>query len=161
MHCPVCRYKDTKVVDSRLTSEGMAIRRRRECEKCGYRFSTLEELELLDLTVIKRDGRREQYHREKISRGLEQALRKRPYTAADVQKLVYAVERDLQKLRRAEVTSRQIGEIASKHLRKFDQVAYIRFASVYQSFEDLASFANELQRLAPTRKRRRTRRFNV
>ena len=85
MYCPVCNYRDTKVVDSRVTNEGASIRRRRECEKCGYRFSTTEDVELLDLTVIKRDGRRENYSRDKLIRGLEKALEKRPYTDASFQ----------------------------------------------------------------------------
>ncbi|MEK9130946.1 MAG: transcriptional regulator NrdR [Patescibacteria group bacterium] len=147
MHCPVCTNKDTKVVDSRMAGDGMAIRRRRECEKCGYRFSTTEEVTLLDLTVIKRDGRRVPYSRDNIVHGLERALEKRPYTEADFQKLVHRIERDIQKKRRGEVTTKEVGEIVMRALEKFDKIAYIRFASVYRAFKDVASFEQELKQL--------------
>lgn len=147
MYCPVCSNKDTKVIDSRLSGDGMAIRRRRECEKCGFRFSTAEEVTLLDLAVIKRDGRRETYSREKLVRGLERSLEKRPYTEMDFQKLVHRVERDIQKKRRGELTSQEIGEIVMRALKKFDKIAYIRFASVYRAFEDVATFERELKEL--------------
>lgn len=147
MRCAVCNHKDTKVVDSRLTSDGMGVRRRRECEKCGFRFSTLEEIELLDLTVIKRDGRRENYSREKLTRGLEKALEKRPYTDTSFQKLVHKIERDIQKKRRGQLTTAELGDIVMKNLRSFDKVAYIRFASVYRSFEDVKTFESELKKL--------------
>lgn len=158
MRCPVCNYKDTKVVDSRLSSDGATIRRRRECEKCGYRFSTLEEIELLDLTVIKRDGRRTTYSRDKIIRGLEKALEKRPYTETEFQQLVRKIERDVQKKKRGEVTTREIGEIVMNRLRSFDKVAYIRFASVYRSFEDVKTFDDELKKLLDTKPRRPAKR---
>lgn len=161
MRCPVCNHNDTKVVDSRISTDGASIRRRRECEQCGFRFSTLEEIELLDLTVVKRDGRREAYAREKLVRGLEKALEKRPYTDALFQKLTHKVERDIQKKRRGEITSQDIGEIVMKHLKSFDKVAYIRFASVYRSFEDVRTFENELKKLLannkPKSKKSRTR----
>lgn len=147
MHCPVCNHKDSKVVDSRVATDGAGVRRRRECEKCGFRFSTLEEIELLDLTVVKRDGRRELYSREKMVRGLEKALEKRPYTEADFHQLVHRVERDVQKKRRGELTSAEIGEIVMNRLKSFDKVAYIRFASVYRSFEDVKTFEAELRKL--------------
>jgi transcriptional repressor NrdR len=147
MRCPVCNYHDTKVVDSRISADGASIRRRRECEKCGFRFSTSEEVELLDLTVIKRDGRRENYAREKVVRGLEKALEKRPYTDAEFQQLVHRVERDIQKKRRGQLTSGEIGEIVMNRLKAFDKVAYIRFASVYRSFEDVKTFETELKKL--------------
>ncbi len=147
MYCPVCNNKDTKVIDSRLAADGMAIRRRRECEKCDFRFSTVEEVTLLDLTVIKRDGRREAYSRDKLTRGLERSLEKRPYTEIDFQKLVHRIERDVQKKRRGEVTSAELGEIVMRVLKKFDKIAYIRFASVYRAFEDVATFERELKEL--------------
>ncbi|MEK7665906.1 MAG: transcriptional regulator NrdR [Patescibacteria group bacterium] len=147
MYCPVCNNKDTKVIDSRLASDGVAIRRRRECEKCDFRFSTVEEVTLLDLTVIKRDGRREAYSREKLVRGLERSLEKRPHTEIDFQKLVHRVERDIQKKRRGELTSSEIGEIVMRALKKFDKIAYIRFASVYRAFEDVATFEREIKEL--------------
>jgi transcriptional repressor NrdR len=153
MQCAVCNHKDTKVVDSRVSADSMSIRRRRECEKCGFRFSTLEELELLGLTVVKRDGDRQGYSREKMTRGLEKALEKRPYTDAKFHQLVHKIERDIQKKGRGQVTSEELGEIVMKHLKSFDKVAYIRFASVYRSFEDVKTFETELKKLI-THKRR-------
>ena len=148
MKCPVCYFQDTKVVDSRVASDGFSIRRRRECLKCGFRFSTYEELEILELTVVKRDGRREAYSREKMIGGLKRALEKRPITEENFKKLVHLVERDLQILKKDEVTSEQIGYSVMKQLKKIDKVAYIRYASVYQSFKDLAEFKKELNKLA-------------
>ncbi|HBP00383.1 MAG: Transcriptional repressor NrdR [Candidatus Uhrbacteria bacterium GW2011_GWF2_41_16] len=147
MRCPACNHSETKVVDSRMSADGASIRRRRECEACDFRFSTMEEIELLDLAVIKRDGRKEVYAREKLVRGLEKALEKRPYVAGDLQKLVHKIERDIQKKHHGEMTSRDIGEIVMKHLRGFDKIAYIRFASVYRSFEDVQKFDRELRKL--------------
>lgn len=147
MYCAVCSHKDTKVVDSRISTDGASVRRRRECEKCGFRFSTLEEVELLDLMVVKRDGRREAYSREKMTRGLEKSLEKRPYTDQAFQKLTHKIERDVQKKRRGQLTTQELGEIVMKHLKTFDKVAYIRFASVYRSFEDVGAFESELQKL--------------
>lgn len=152
MKCPICYFEDTKVVDSRVAIDGLSIRRRRECLKCGFRFSTYEEIELLDLMVVKRDGRRESYSREKLAGGLKKAFEKRPITEDGFKKLVHAVERDLQKLRQAEVTSRQVGQIAMRHLKKADQVAYIRYASVYESFKDAAEFQKELNKLIKVKK---------
>lgn len=151
MRCPVCNNKDTKVVDTRVALGGTGIRRRRECEKCGFRFSTLEEVEILDLTIIKRDGRREAYRREKIEAGLKRALEKRPITSSDFQNLVATIERDIQKTKKSEITSREIGEIILNRLRRFDEVAYIRFASVYRSFEDVKTFEKELKKLKKKR----------
>jgi len=154
MYCAVCNHQDTKVVDSRISTDGASVRRRRECEKCGFRFSTLEEIELLDLTVVKRDGRRETYSREKLVRGLEKALEKRPYTDSEFLALVHRVERDIQKKRRGQLTSRELGEIVMNRLRAFDKVAYIRFASVYRSFEDVQTFEKELKALLAGRAKR-------
>jgi transcriptional repressor NrdR len=155
MYCAVCNHKDTKVVDSRISSDGASVRRRRECEKCGFRFSTLEEVELLDLTIVKRDGRRESYSREKLIRGLEKSLEKRPFTDQSFQKLVHKIERDVQKKRRGQLTTQELGEIVMKHLKVFDKVAYIRFASVYRSFEDVQTFESELQKLSQKEKSER------
>ena len=155
MKCPVCLAADTKVTDSRLTSEGFAIRRRRECIQCGVRFSTFEEGEILNLTVIKRDGRREPYSREKLESGVRKALEKRPVTKDDFKKLINRVERDIQHLQRTEITSHTIGEILMKRLKRFDSVGYIRFASVYRSFQDVASFQRELSELVGRKARRR------
>jgi transcriptional repressor NrdR len=147
MNCPICNKKDTKVIDSRLIGEGFSIRRRRMCDKCSYRFSTLEEIEILDLVVIKRDGRRENYSRDKMIRGLRTSLEKRPYLEDEFQKLVRDIERDIQKMSQSEITSKDIGEIVMKKIKSFDQVAYIRYASVYRSFKDVKTFQAELNRL--------------
>jgi len=132
--------------------DGLSIRRRRECLKCGFRFSTYEEVEILDLMVVKRDGRKESYSREKIVKGLKRALEKRPVTDDNFKKLINLIERDLQILRKNEVTSAQVGQIAMKNLKRFDQVAYIRFASVYESFKDAHEFRRELNKLLKTRR---------
>jgi transcriptional repressor NrdR len=147
MHCPVCPSKETKVVDTRLNSDQMAVRRRRECEKCRYRFSTIEEIELLDIMVVKKNGDREAYSRNKMTKGIVQSLTKRPYTQEKLDLLIHAIERDIQKKKKREVTSDDIGEIVMKHLKKFDTVAYIRFASIYRAFSDVKTFENEIQSL--------------
>ncbi|MFH1667697.1 MAG: transcriptional regulator NrdR [Candidatus Komeilibacteria bacterium] len=147
MQCPLCLKKETKVLDSRLIADGFAVRRRRECQACNFRFSTYEEMEILNITVVKRDGRRENYSRDKMARGIEKALEKRSYTSDDFKKLLNRIERDIQKLRRDEITSNKLGEIVIKQLKKFDKIAYIRFASVYYSFEDVKSFTKEIRNL--------------
>ncbi|MDG1950715.1 MAG: transcriptional regulator NrdR [bacterium] len=151
MHCAVCNHKQTKVVDSRVATDGSTVRRRRECEKCNFRFSTLEEIELLDLTVIKRDGHREAYARDKLTKGLVMSLQKRAYTDLAFHKLVRKIERDIQKKRRGQLTTEELGEIVMKHLKRFDKVAYIRFASVYRQFEDVETFESELKKLVKKR----------
>jgi len=153
MKCPICYYLDTKVVDSRAATDGLSIRRRRECLKCGFRFSTYEEVEILDLMIVKRDGKKETYDREKMVRGLKKALEKRSITEDRFKKLVHSIERDLQALRKNEVTASNVGQIVMKHLRKTDQVAYIRFASVYESFKDAREFRKELNKLIKVRKK--------
>jgi len=150
VRCVACNYKDTKVIDSRLSQGGMGIRRRRQCLKCSFRFSTVEEAEILDLTVIKRDGRREAYMREKLEGGLRKALQKRPITAETFHELVNQVERDLQRRKKNEVTTREVGEIVMNRLKHVDTVAYIRFASVYRAFEDVKTFQEALEHLART-----------
>lgn len=152
MKCPVCHYPDTKVIDSRVASDGLSIRRRRECLKCEFRFSTNEEIEILDLMIVKRNGSRESYAREKMTKGLKRALEKRPITDDNFKKLVNAIERDLQVLRKSEITSNQIGQIVMKHLKKADPVAYIRFASVYEDFKDAHTFQKELNKLLKKKK---------
>jgi transcriptional repressor NrdR len=147
MFCPVCAHEDTKVIDTRIATDGTAVRRRRECESCGHRFSTNEEIELLDLVVVKRDGSREAYAREKVERGLKRALEKRGHEDADIRSFIGAVERDIQKENESEMTSGRIGDIVMNRLKAFDKVAYIRFASVYRSFEDVSEFTKELDGL--------------
>lgn len=155
MHCPACAFSETKVTDSRLGAEKRSIRRRRECVRCNFRFSTIEQTEILDLSVIKRDGRREPYDRDKIESGLKKALEKRPYTQDKFKQLVNNIEADIQKKRRTEITSLDIGELIMRHLARFDKVAYIRFASVYRQFEDVKTFQRELNRLLGPRKSKR------
>ncbi|HOZ36969.1 MAG TPA: transcriptional regulator NrdR [bacterium] len=155
MFCPVCNHKDTSVVDSRLSGNGLCVRRRRCCSKCGFKFSTLEELQILELTVVKRDGRREAYSQEKMERGILHSLEKRSYTKDEFKLLINKIERDIQKKAlRSEITTKDIGEIVMKHLEKFDKVAYIRFASVYRQFADVASFQKELKRIKGTSPKR-------
>lgn len=158
MYCPMCNHKDTKVIDSRMSNDGASVRRRRECDKCEFRFSTLEELELLDLTVVKRDGRRESYSRDKLIRGLERALQKRPYTDQAFQSLIHKIERHIQKKAHGQITTAELGDIVMNQLKTFDKVAYIRFASVYRSFEDVKTFERELNKLLVSPKPRKNSR---
>lgn len=141
------------MIDSRVIQDDSSIRRRRECDQCQFRFSTIEQMELLGLTVVKRDGRRESYAREKLERGIRRALEKRSYTEAAFQLFMQGVELDLQRERSTEVTSARIGELVMERLRGFDKVAYIRFASVYRSFEDVETFQKALAQLTPKRRR--------
>jgi transcriptional repressor NrdR len=152
MKCPACHFLETRVVDSRAIDEGMAIRRRRECDKCSFRFSTYEQLELLNLTVIKRDGRTEMYTHEKLEQGVKRALEKRPMTVERFKRLIQAMERDIQTAARQDtIPSVKIGEIVMKHLRRTDKVAYVRFSSVCKSFDNLETFQETLDQL--TRKK--------
>src|SRR3989344_688531 len=148
MRCPNCQYEDTKVLDTRPVDDGSAIRRRRECEKCEFRFSTYEEIEILDLTVIKKDESRETFSKEKLVRGIKRAFEKRPSSEETLRKLVSGIEIDIQKKAKdGEIKSLDIGEIVMKKIKKVDKVAYIRFASVYREFEDLDEFKEELKKL--------------
>lgn len=147
MKCPVCTKEETKVVDSRMSADGLGVRRRRECAKCDFRFSTVEAVEIFDLTVLKSSGRHEPYNREKVETGLRHSLEKRSKSPEQFRALIGAIERDIQRLRKTEVASSEIGEIVMEHLRKFDSVAYIRFASIYRSFEDVQTFQEEVKKL--------------
>ena len=147
MKCPNCSNEDTKVLDSRPTNDGLAIRRRRECIKCEFRFSTHEEMEILDLTVVKRDGRKEPYMREKIESGIRKAFEKRPLTREDFAAIMSRVEQDIQKRGKEEISSKEIGNMVMKHVKSKDQVAYIRFASVYRKFADVEEFVKEAKKL--------------
>jgi transcriptional repressor NrdR len=147
MRCPNCSNEDTKVLDSRPVNEGLAIRRRRECSSCEFRFSTHEEMEILDLSVQKRDGRCQPYMKEKIEAGIRKAFEKRPLTRDGFQEIMSSVERDIQKLGKDQVPSKEIGNIVMKHVKKKDQVAYIRFASVYRQFADVEEFVREAKKL--------------
>ncbi len=149
MRCPACNNESTRVLDSRVASDGVTVRRRRECskKKCGFRFSTIEEIEILDLTILKRNERKESYNKEKLKFGIKKALEKRPHTDEEIAQLIRDIEMDLQKTRKSEVDSSVLGDIVMKHLKKFDKVAYIRYASVYRSFEDVKTFEKELRDL--------------
>lgn len=152
MKCPICYYLDTKVVDSRVAQDGLSIRRRRECLKCGFRFSTYEEIELLDLIIVKRDGRREAYNRDKMVNGLKKSCEKRPITDDRFKRLIHSIERDLQRFKQNEITSKQVGQTVMKNLKKVDSIAYIRYASVYESFKDAHEFRKELNKLIKDKK---------
>jgi len=147
MKCPICSNEDTNVIDSRPVEGGFTVRRRRECAKCQYRFSTLEEVELLGLIVVKENGTRESYMREKVENGIVRSLTKRPYKQEDFHRLVNAIERSIQKKNAREINSKEIGKIIMKHLQTFDKVAYIRFASVYRDFKDAKAFEAELKKI--------------
>ena len=145
MKCPYCGYKEDKVVDSRATAEESAIRRRRECLKCGKRFTTYEYIEEVSLMVIKKDGRREAFDRKKILSGVIKACEKRPVSMDKMEEIVTQVERAIQKKSDREVSSSRIGELVMGKLKQLDDVAYVRFASVYRQFKDVWQFMVELK----------------
>ncbi len=148
MKCPRCNDPETSVVDSRPVEESAAIRRRRECDACHFRFSTYEQIEILDLTVVKRSGERQLYARDKLERGIARAFEKRSVDGGVLQRLVSSVEREIQiRAVGGEIQSQAIGEVVMKAIKKIDKVAYIRFASVYRQFEDIAEFKAALQKL--------------
>ncbi len=147
MRCPQCEAADTRVVDSRDLDEAFAIRRRRECPACGFRFTTYERVESTRLVVVKRDGRREEFDRAKLVAGLRKALTRRPVPNDAAERAADAIEARLRARGIAEVTSAEIGELAMARLRELDHIAYIRFASVYQSFEDLEVLKREVDAL--------------
>ncbi len=144
MKCPSCGYKETKVIDSRLNAEGTSIRRRRECLKCERRFTTYEYVEQVPLMVVKRDGRRQPFDRTKIISGLVKACEKRPVSVDQIEAITGEIERTLQQKFDREVQSRDIGELIMKKLFTLDEVAYVRFASVYRQFRDVNQFMDEL-----------------
>ncbi|MDP3995285.1 MAG: transcriptional regulator NrdR [bacterium] len=152
MKCPSCDHEETRVLDSRLSEHDNTVRRRRECGQCNFRFSTREETEILNLSVIKRDGTVEAYSREKLSAGLSRSLEKRPVATQEFRTLVAGIERDIYVLNRSEIKASQIGEIAMRHLKKLDKVAYIRFASVYREFRDVHTFYDEINKLVGNKK---------
>ena len=148
MHCPYCGYTDTKVIDSRLIAEGLQTRRRRECPECGERFTTFETAELLMPKIIKqRNNMREPFNEQKLREGLFRALEKRPVGEEEVEKLIEDIKKDIRATGEREVKSRLIGEIIMKRLRGLDEVAFIRFASVYRRFEDIDEFSEEVEKL--------------
>ena len=145
MKCPFCSYADSRVIDSRSVDNGTSIRRRRECPECGRRFTTYEKYEETPLLVIKKDGRRELFDSQKLTNGLLKAFEKRPFSYEQIQSIASGIERDLRALGESEVKSTLIGETVMKALEKIDQIAYVRFASVYRQFADVNSFMQELQ----------------
>jgi len=147
MRCPYCNYNGTKVLDSRPINDGKSIRRRRECEKCKRRFNTYEEVEERPILVIKKDGSREEFSREKILRGLIRACEKRPVPLEKLDNLVSDIERELRNELKSEVESRIIGEMVMERLYDIDEISYVRFASVYRQFKDINVFINELKDL--------------
>ncbi len=152
MKCPFCAQQDNKVIDSRLSKEGQVIRRRRHCDKCSRRFTTYERIEEIMPLVVKKDGRREAFDRQKIVQGVKLACQKRPVSSEQIDQLVEAVERKLQELGEREVATTAIGDIVMKLLQELDAVAYVRFASVYRSFQDIGEFMSELRDLASDRR---------
>ncbi len=147
MLCPYCRNYNSKVLDKRETMGEEVIRRRRECLKCKGRFTTYERVETLNITVIKKDGRKEPYMREKLKAGLVKAFEKRPVKSEDIEKIVNSIEAELRKKKKKQISTKAIGEIVIKKLKKRDEVAYLRFTSVYRSFQDAKSFEKELKTL--------------
>lgn len=147
MRCPACQYNGTRVVDSRPVDDNKEIRRRRECESCGFRFTTFEKIEETPLIVVKKDGSREEFSREKVLRGLIRACEKRPVALETLEGIVIAIEKDLRRIGNPEVRSEEVGEMVMDRLAKEDEVAYVRFASVYRQFKDINVFISELKEL--------------
>ncbi len=145
MRCPFCRADHDKVIDSRSSGEGAIIRRRRECLECGRRYTTYEKVETLPIRVVKKDGRREEFDREKIQNGIIRACEKRPVPTERIDQAVTDIENEIYAHYDKEVTSRHIGQLVMKKLRDLDQVAYVRFASVYREFKDVSQFVNEVK----------------
>ncbi|HUC86807.1 MAG TPA: transcriptional regulator NrdR [Candidatus Saccharimonadales bacterium] len=147
MKCPICEHDSSRVMESRDLEDGASIRRRRECLDCGHRFTTYERIERPPLMVVKKDGRREPFNRPKIANGIYRASEKRPIPAARIEELITSIEQQVRGLGELEVPVGVVGEIAMTELMRLDDVAYVRFASVYRSFTDVASFETELARL--------------
>lgn len=147
MRCPFCENADTRVIDSRPTEEGHAIRRRRECDGCRKRFTTYEKVEGMVLMVIKKDGSREAFDRNKVLNGIIKACEKRPVSIDSMENIVDEIERRLNNMMEKEIESKLIGEILMEHLKKLDEVAYVRFASVYRQFKDVNTFVAEIEKL--------------
>ncbi|MFZ0368732.1 MAG: transcriptional regulator NrdR [Halobacillus sp.] len=147
MKCPNCHYKSTKVLDSRPIEEGQSIRRRRECEQCDFRFTTFERIEEVPLIVVKKEGTREEFSREKLMRGLIRACEKRPVAVEELENVTLDIEKELRNRGVSEVMSKDIGEMVMERLAHIDEVAYVRFASVYRQFKDINVFIDELKDL--------------
>jgi transcriptional repressor NrdR len=157
MRCPNCGHPEDRVIDSRSTREGRAIRRRRECIGCGHRYTTYEYVENASVVVVKKDGKREPWSREKMVAGIARACEKRPISLTQIEAIVDRIETEIQRQAPGEIPSKQIGELAMAELRELDEVAYVRFASVYRHFKDVNEFLDEIQGLVqgvpkPTRR---------
>ena len=148
MHCPFCSAEETKVVDSRLVAEGDQVRRRRECLQCHERFTTFETAELLLPKIIKQNGQREPFNEDKLRAGIQRAVEKRPVSTERVETAVAQIKHTLQATGERELPARTLGELVMDQLRELDQVAYVRFASVYRRFEDVSEFSEEIERLS-------------
>ena len=147
MKCPFCGFCESKVIDSRPAEEGASIRRRRECLSCGKRFTTYETVESLPMVVMKKDGSRQSFDRRKVLAGMIRACEKRPVPLADLERIAAEIEQDLQNSMEREISTEDVGEKVMERLRKVDQVAYVRFASVYRQFKDIDTFKEELNKL--------------
>ncbi|MCZ6710926.1 MAG: transcriptional regulator NrdR [Gammaproteobacteria bacterium] len=148
MHCPFCGADDTKVIDSRLVVEGDSVRRRRECQTCGERFTTFETAELVMPRIVKSDGNREPFNEDKLRNGLQKALEKRPVSIEEIESALNRITHRLRATGERELPSREVGEAVMMELRSLDGVAYVRFASVYRDFQDVSEFEAEIQKLA-------------
>ena len=147
MHCPFCNADDTKVIDSRLSNEGAMVRRRRECQNCGERFTTFETAELVMPRIVKQSGQREPFNEEKLRSGITRALEKRPVSTEDIEKSISRIMKRMRNTGDREIPAQQVGSWVMDELRDLDQVAYVRFASVYRSFEDVSAFQEEIEKL--------------
>lgn len=152
MKCPFCEHPDTRVIDSRPTDEGQVIRRRRACDNCKKRFTTYEKIEEIMFMVVKKDGSREMFDRSKVRNGIVNACKKRPVTTEQIDKIVDDIERGLNNMMEKEISSTVIGEVILDNLKELDEVAYVRFASVYRQFDDVTTFMQEIEKL--TKKKR-------
>ena len=153
MKCPFCGYAESKVIDSRAIEDDTAIRRRRECLKCGKRYTTYEKIENIPILVIKKDSSREYFDREKIVNGLIKACQKRPVSRNQIEDIAKEVEKDISNQMLTEVKSQYIGEMIMENLKKIDEVSYVRFASVYRQFKDINTFMEEIKRLMPDKEK--------
>lgn len=147
MKCPYCNHPDTRVIDSRPAEDGSSIRRRRSCDVCGKRFTTYEKVETIPLIIIKKDNNREQYDRRKIENGVLQACYKRPVSAEEIQRVIDRIETKIFNLEEKEIPSSTVGELVMEELKDLDEVAYVRFASVYREFKDVNTFMDELKKI--------------
>ena len=147
MKCPYCGFRESKVVDSRPADESSSIRRRRECLSCERRFTTYETVEVLPMVLIKKDGSRQSFDRSKVLRGIQRSCEKRPVPVADMERMVTEIETELQNSLEREISTELVGEMVMEKLKKADEVAYVRFASVYRQFKDINTFMSELSKL--------------